>query len=97
MPPRSIWNGAIAFGAVTVPVKVYGALEDKSIHFHEVHLKDGGAIEHRLVDPSTNREVKREKVVKGYEVSEGKWVVVKTVDSVMDMKEIKPAAKPKHK
>src|SRR3954462_14351596 len=76
MPPRSIWNGAIAFGAVTVPIKVYGALEDKSIHFHEVHLKDGGGIEHRLVDPGTNREVPREKVVKGYEVSEGQWAVV---------------------
>src|SRR3954462_4559537 len=90
MPPRSIWNGAIAFGAVTVPVKVYGALEDKSVHFHEVHLKDGGAIEHRLVDPSTNREVKREKVVKGYEVSDGKWVVV-TND------EIKAADQPERK
>ena len=90
MPPRSIWNGAIAFGAVTVPVKVYGALEDKSVHFHEVHLKDEGAIEHRLVDPSTNREVKREKVVKGYEVSEGKWVVVSN-------DEIKAADQPERK
>ena len=44
--PRSIWNGAIAFGAVTVPVKVSGALEDKSIHFHEVHIEDGG-LQHR--------------------------------------------------
>src|SRR3954452_1428391 len=90
MPPRSIWNGAIAFGAVTVPIKVYGALEDKSIHFHEVHLKDEGAIEHRLVDPSTNREVPREKVVKGYEVSDGKWVVVSN-------DEIKAADQPERK
>src|SRR3954447_13492480 len=90
MPPRSIWNGAIAFGAVTVPVKVYGALEDKSIHFHEVHLKDEGAIEHRLVDPSTNREVKREKVVKGYEVKQGKWVVLSN-------DEIKAADQPERK
>src|SRR3954471_3948110 len=90
MPPRSIWNGAIAFGAVTVPIKVYGALEDKSVHFHEVHLKDEGAIEHRLVDPSTNREVKREKVVKGYEVSDGKWVVVSN-------DEIKAADQPERK
>ena len=74
--PRSIWNGAIAFGAVNVPVKVFGALEDKAIHFHEVHLEDGGGIEHRLVNPGNGREVKREKVVKGYEVSSGKWVVL---------------------
>jgi DNA end-binding protein Ku len=76
MPPRSIWNGAIAFGAVNVPVKVFGAREDQQVHFHEVHLPDGGGIEHRLVNPETGREIKREKVVKGYEVAEDEWVVV---------------------
>jgi len=90
MPPRSIWNGAVAFGAVTVPIKVYGALEDKSIHFKEVHLADGGSISHVLVNPNTGREVKREKVVKGYEVSPGKWVEL-TND------EIKAADQPKRK
>src|SRR3954447_18526609 len=76
MPPRSIWNGAIAFGAVNVPIKVFGAREDQQIHFHEVHLPDHGGIEHRLVNPSTGREIKRDKVVKGYEVAEDEWVVV---------------------
>src|SRR4051794_26336090 len=88
--PRSIWNGAIAFGAVTVPVKVFGALEDRSIHFHEVHVKDGGGIAHQLVDPSTGKEVPRDKVVKGYEVKQGKWVVL-TND------EIKAADQPERK
>jgi DNA end-binding protein Ku len=76
VPPRSIWNGAIAFGAVNVPIKVFGAREDQQIHFHEVHLPDHGGIEHRLVNPSTGREIKRDKVVKGYEVAEDEWVVV---------------------
>src|SRR4051794_23663781 len=76
MPPRSIWNGAVAFGAVNVPVKVFGATEDKGIHFHEVHLDDGGGIEHRLVNSETGREVSREKVVKGYEIKPDEWVVV---------------------
>src|SRR4051795_10034431 len=88
--PRSIWNGAIAFGAVTVPIKVFGALEDQAIHFHEVHLKDGGGIEHRLVNPSSGREVKREQVVKGYEIKEGKWVVLSN-------DEIKAADQPERK
>src|SRR3954452_19753164 len=88
--PRSIWNGAIAFGAVTVPIKVFGAIEDQAIHFHEVHLKDGGGIEHRLVNPSSGREVKREKVVKGYEIKEGKWVVLSN-------DEIKAADQPERK
>src|SRR4051794_24652751 len=90
MPPRSIWNGAIAFGAVTVPIKVFGAIEDRSIHFHEVHLPDGGGIEHRLVNPKTGREVKRDKVVKGYEIKEGKWVVLSN-------DEIKAADQPERK
>jgi DNA end-binding protein Ku len=77
VPPRSIWNGAIAFGAVTVPVKVFGAAEDKLIRFREVHLKDGAPIAHRLVDPTEgDKEVAREDVVKGYEVAEGEWVEV---------------------
>src|SRR3954447_11627031 len=88
--PRSIWNGAIAFGAVTVPVKVFGALEDRSIHFHEVHVKDGGGIAHQLVDPSTGKEVPRDKVVKGYEVKQGKWVVLSN-------DEIKAADQPERK
>src|SRR3954464_14972554 len=90
MPPRSLWNGAIAFGAVTVPVKVFGALEDKAIHFHEVHVKDGGGIEHRLVSSDSGREGKREKGVKGYEVGNGKWVVLSN-------DEIKAADQPERK
>src|SRR3954465_9582388 len=76
MPPRSIWNRALAFGSVTVPIKVFGAREDQQIHFHEVHLKDGAGIEHRLVNPSTGREIKRDKVGKGYEGADDEWVVV---------------------
>ena len=52
MPPRSIWNGAIAFGAVNVPIKVFGAREDRQIHFHEVHLKDGAVGLHCPADAS---------------------------------------------
>src|SRR3954447_18966766 len=87
--PRSIWNGAIAFGAVTVPIKVFGALEDRSIHFHEVHLEDGGGIQHRLA-AQNGREVKRNKVVKGYEVGNNKWFVLSN-------DEIKAADQPERK
>src|SRR3954452_12889088 len=76
MPPRSIWNGAVAFGAVNVPVKVFGATEDKGIHFHEVHVADGCGIEHRLVNPETRLGISRDRVVKGYEVKPDEWVVV---------------------
>lgn len=74
MAPRSIWNGTIAFGLVNVPVKVFSATESKSIHFHEVHLSDGARIEHRRVCPKEGKEVPKDEIVKGYELSDGKFV-----------------------
>jgi DNA end-binding protein Ku len=73
---RSIWNGTIVFGLVAVPVKVHSATESKSVHFREVHAKDGGKIEHRRICPKHRGlyEVDHDDIVKGYEVSKGKWV-----------------------
>ncbi len=75
MAPRSIWNGAVAFGAVNVPIKVFGALEDKAIRFRELHSKDGSEVGHRLVGQA-GKEISRDRVVKGYEVSDGEYVVL---------------------
>jgi len=72
--PRSIWNGTIAFGLVTVPIKVFSATESKTVHFREVHAKDGSPIEHRRICPKEGKEVDYDEIVKGYEVSSGKWV-----------------------
>jgi DNA end-binding protein Ku len=73
--PRSIWNGAIAFGAVTVPIKVFGALEDRAIRFRELHEKDGSEIGHVLVG-SDGAEISRDRVAKGFEVSGGEYVIL---------------------
>ena len=75
MAPRSIWNGAVAFGAVNVPIKVYGAIEDKSIRFRELHERDGSEVGHRLVGPDGD-EIDRSRVTKGYEVDDGEYVVL---------------------
>jgi DNA end-binding protein Ku len=72
--PRSIWNGTIAFGLVSVPVKVYSATESKTVHFHEVHAKDGAKIEHRRICPKDGEQVPFEDIVKGFEVRKGEWV-----------------------
>jgi DNA end-binding protein Ku len=85
MAPRSIWNGTITFGMVVVPVKLYSATESKSIHFHEVHARDGSRIEHRRICPKDEKEVPIEEIVKGYEVDEDKYVV-------LEKDEIKAAA-----
>jgi DNA end-binding protein Ku len=76
MPPRSLWNGTIAFGAVAVPVKLYSAVESKTVHFHEVHLEDGARIEHRTFCSKEDKEVPKDEVVKGFEVRSGRYVVV---------------------
>ena len=83
--PRSIWNGTITFGMVNVPVKLYSATESKSVHFHEVHVRDGSRIEHRRVCSKEDKEVPYDDIVKGYETSPGKYVV-------LDSDEVKAAA-----
>src|SRR3954465_5250852 len=85
MAPRSIWNGTITFGLVNVPVKLYSATESKTVHFHEVHARDGAKIEHRRICPKEDKEVDYEDTVRGFEVSEDTYVV-------LDKDEIKAAA-----
>jgi len=76
MAPKSIWNGTISFGLAAVPIKLYTATESKSIHFNEVHVSDGARIEHRRVCSKEDKEVPFKEVVKGYEVTEGEFVVL---------------------
>ena len=54
---RSMWNGAVAIGALTVPVKVFTATASQTVRFRELHEKDGSPIEHRKVNSKTGREV----------------------------------------
>jgi DNA end-binding protein Ku len=74
--PRSLWNGTVSVGLVHVPVKLYSATESKTIHFHELHLPDGGRIEHRRFCEKEEREVPYEEVVRGFEVSPGSYVAL---------------------
>jgi DNA end-binding protein Ku len=76
MAPRSIWNGTITFGLVNVPIKLYTATESKTVHFSEVHVKDGAKIEHRRYCPKEDKEIDYDEVVKGYEVSADSYVVL---------------------
>src|SRR5687768_11765812 len=72
--PKSIWNGTITFGLVAVPIKVYSATESKTVSFREVHAKDGSRIEHRRICTNDGKVVDYKDIVKGYEVSSGKFV-----------------------
>jgi DNA end-binding protein Ku len=74
--PRSLWNGTISVGLINVPVKLYSAVESKTVHFREVHLGDEAKIEHRRFCSAEDREVPYEEVVKGFELRDGDYVVL---------------------
>ena len=67
MAARSIWNGTVAFGLMSVPVKLHTATESKTVHFREVHLDDGAKIEHRRFCSKEDTEVGFEEVGHGYD------------------------------
>lgn len=75
MPP-SIWNGTITFGLAAVPIKVHGATEDKGVHFHQVHAKDGARIQHKRICSKDGNGVAYKQVAKGYEVRAGEYVML---------------------
>jgi DNA end-binding protein Ku len=74
--PRSIWTGAISFGLVTVPVKLYSAVSRKTVRFHQLNGKTGVRIQQKRVDPSTGDEVAYEDIVKGYELTPDRYVLI---------------------
>jgi DNA end-binding protein Ku len=73
---RAIWSGAISFGLVNVPVKLYSATSPKTVRFHQLSSKTGARIRQKRVDPSTGEEVPFEEIVKGYEITPDRYVLV---------------------
>ena len=73
---RSIWSGAISFGLVNVPVKVFTAVRKKDVRFHQLHAKDGVRIQQKRWCPKDEEEVAYEEIVKGYEISPGQYVLI---------------------
>ncbi|MEA2479798.1 MAG: end-binding protein Ku [Thermoleophilaceae bacterium] len=74
--PRSIWNGWLSWGTVNVPVKLFSATQDQGVHFNQLHAKDGARIKQKRLNPKTGEEVPYKRIVRGYEVSPDKWVVL---------------------
>jgi DNA end-binding protein Ku len=102
---RAIWTGAISFGLVNVPVRLYSATSPKTVRFHQLSSKTGTRIRQKRVDPSTGDEVPYEEIVKGYELTPDRYVMIepeeldaldpkatKTIDieEFVDEKEIDP-------
>ena len=74
--PRSIWTGAISFGLVSVPVKLYSAVSSKTVRFHQLHATDGVRIQQKRVCPADGEEVAYDEIVKGYEIAPDRYVVI---------------------
>ncbi|HEV2770263.1 MAG TPA: Ku protein [Solirubrobacteraceae bacterium] len=88
--PRSIWTGAISFGLVTVPVKLYSAVQRKTVRFHQLNQQTGVRIQQKRVDPTTGEEVPYEDLVKGYELTPDRYVVVEPAElEALDPKKTK--------
>ncbi|GGO82105.1 non-homologous end joining protein Ku [Nonomuraea cavernae] len=77
---RSIWKGAISFGLVTIPVKLFSATEQKDVSFHQVHRADGGRIRYKRVCTKDGEEVPYSDIAKGYELATGEIVVLTDED-----------------
>ncbi|WP_455432145.1 non-homologous end joining protein Ku [Streptomyces qaidamensis] len=77
---RSIWNGAISFGLVSIPIKLVNATESHSIAFRQIHTEDGGRIRYRKFCELEDREVTQGEIGKGYEDADGTIIPITEED-----------------
>jgi DNA end-binding protein Ku len=77
---RAIWKGAVSFGLVSVPVKLYAATESHDVSFRQVHAKDGGRIKYQRVCSIDGEEVAYADIAKGYETEDGEMVILSDED-----------------
>ncbi len=77
---RAIWKGAISFGLVSIPVRLYSATEERDVSFHQVHREDGGRIKYKRTCSIDGEEVPYADIAKGYELDTGEIVVLTDED-----------------
>ena len=77
---RAMWSGAVSFGLVSVPVKLYSATTNHDIRFHQVHAVDGGRIKYKRTCSLDGEEVEYADIVKGYETDDGELIMLTEED-----------------
>jgi DNA end-binding protein Ku len=75
--PRAIWSGAISFGLVNVPIKLYSATSPKTVRFHQLHARDGVRIQQKRICPADGEEVPYDQLVKGFEIAPDRYVMIR--------------------
>ena len=83
---RSMWSGFLSFGLVSVPVGLYSATADQTIHFNQLHKGTSNRIRYKKVDEVTGEEVPNSDIVNGYDLGDGEYVVV----TREELKEVAP-------
>jgi DNA end-binding protein Ku len=73
---RAIWSGAISFGLVNNPVKLYSAVSRKTVRFHQIDAESGQRIRQQRINPASGEEVPYEQIVKGYEIGPDRYVMI---------------------
>src|SRR5687767_7395062 len=74
--PRAMWSGSISFGLVNIPIKLYNAVSRKNVSFNQIDAKTGSRVKMQRVSAADGREVPYEDIVKGYELSPDRYVLV---------------------
>lgn len=74
--PRAIWSGAISFGLINIPIKLYGAVSRKTVSFNQIDSRTGARIRHQKVSATDGEPVPQEAIVKGYPLSSGEYVLI---------------------
>lgn len=78
--PQTVWKGSISFGLVSIPVRLIGATEEKSVSFRQVHAADGGRVRYKRFCDNGGHEVAYADLAKGYELPGGEMVVLTDED-----------------
>ena len=78
--PRAIWSGSISFGLVNVAVRMYGAIDEKDLHFNYVHEPDGSRIGYQKICKAEERPVPDAEIVKAFEYEKGEYVYLTDED-----------------
>jgi DNA end-binding protein Ku len=77
---KTMWRGAISFGLVSIPVRVYTATDEKTLRFNQLHVKDHGRIKYQRVCSKDGKEVPYDEIVKGYEYEKDRYVILTDED-----------------
>jgi DNA end-binding protein Ku len=80
MAARAIWKGELKLGATKVPVKLYSAVQDRTVRFHVLDDRQKKRVQQHMIDPDSGDEVPTEEIQKGYEIEPGRYVILTKED-----------------